>query len=156
MFPILLLIYEDATPTIINENNDIVYKDEVNTINTYLGIYDYLNFTKFHTEGIYKIKVGTIETEYFEISNNPFMSSIIKSINFLRLLRCGEDIDGVHSACHLNCKTVHENGNTVPNFGGWHDAGDVSQFEISTAEMAHALLDLSFKIKDKKLKERII
>jgi len=141
---------------LINENNDIVYKDEVNTINTYLGIYDYLNFTKFHTEGIYKIKVGTIETEYFEISNNPFMSSIIKSINFLRLLRCGEDIDGVHSACHLNCKTVHENGNTVPNFGGWHDAGDVSQFEICTAEMAHALLDLSFKIKDKKLKERIL
>lgn len=141
---------------LLDEKNNEVYKDEVQIIKTDLGVFEHLNFTKFHKDGIYKIKVGEYETEYFELSDNPFMSSIVKSINFLRLLRCGEDIDGVHSACHLNCRTVHENGNSVPNFGGWHDAGDVSQFEICTAEMAHALLDLSFKIKDKKLKQRIL
>ena len=69
-------------------------------------------------------------------------------MNFLRLLRCGEDIAGVHSACHLNCRTMHPNGSSVPNFGGWHDAGDVSQFEIPTAEMAHAVLDLALAYKD--------
>ena len=141
---------------LINEKNETVYEDETYTEVSELGEFSIINFSKFEKEGIYKIKVEEYETEYFVINENPYLSSLIKSLNFLRLLRCGEDIDGVHSACHLNCKTTHENGNTVPNFGGWHDAGDVSQFEICTAEMAHALLDLSFKITDKKLKKRVL
>ena len=74
------------------------------------------------------------------------------------MLRCGVDVAGVHSACHLNCRTFDQEGRTVPNFGGWHDAGDVSQFEICTAEMAHALLDLlnSLKNKDLALYERLL
>ena len=39
----------------------------------------------------------------------------------------------------------------VPNFGGWHDAGDVSQFEICTAEIAHSLLDLAERVKESNL-----
>ncbi len=147
---------DDDVFYLIDENNDIVFEKKVELKTTELGTFNILNFSDFENSGSYKIKIGDYETKYFEISNNPYLSSIIKSINFLRLLRCGEDIDGVHSACHLNCKTVHENGNTVPNFGGWHDAGDVSQFEICTAEMANAILDLSFKIKDKKIKQRVL
>ena len=147
---------EDKIFSLIDESNNVVFKEEVQYKETELGLYGILNFTQFNESGMFKIQVGNKETEYFEISSNPYLSSIVKSLNFLRLLRCGEDIDGVHSACHLNCKTVHENGNTVPNFGGWHDAGDVSQFEICTAEMAQALLDLSFKIKDKQLKQRVL
>ncbi len=141
---------------LLDKNNQVQYQGEVTEEISTIGMFKKMNFTLFNIPGIYKIKVDNIETNYFEISDNPYLSSLVKSLNFLRLLRCGEDIDGVHSACHLNCKTIHENGNTVPNFGGWHDAGDVSQFEICTAEMAHALLDLSFKISDKKLKERIL
>ena len=82
----------------------------------------------------------------------------MEKCNFLRLLRCGEDIPGVHSACHLNCRSMHPNGSSVPNYGGWHDAGDVSQFEIPTAEMAHAIIDLALAVKDKDelLYERLI
>ena len=64
-------------------------------------------------------------------------------------MRCGDDIPGVHSPCHLNSYTTHPDGRIVPNFGGWHDAGDVSQFEICTAEIAHALIDLADALKDK-------
>ena len=46
-----------------------------------------------------------------------------------------------------NCKTVHPDGRMVPNFGGWHDAGDVSQFEIPTAEITSALCDLAISQK---------
>lgn len=141
---------------LLNNNNEVVYAKNIDKVKSGIGEFNVLNFTEFNKTGSYKIKFGDIITNEFVINSNPYLSSLIKSINFLRLLRCGEDIDGVHSACHLNCKTTHENGNTVPNFGGWHDAGDVSQFEICTAEMAHALLDLSFKIKDKDLKERIL
>ena len=57
-------------------------------------------------------------------------------------LRCGETVHGVHSACHLSSRTVNEKGDEVPNFGGWHDAGDLSQFEIPTAEITGSLYDL--------------
>ena len=147
---------EDNEFLLVDKNDNIVFKEKVKEEQTELGCFKILNFTKFNQCGKYKIKIGNIETNYFLINENPYLESIVKSINFLRLLRCGEDIDGVHSACHLNCKTEHKNGNTVPNFGGWHDAGDVSQFEICTAEMANALLDLYLKVKDEKLKLRIL
>lgn len=142
--------------SLLDEKNNVVFSEKTTLVVSELGNFCKLNFTKFENTGRYKIKIDDIETKYFDINDNPYLSSIIKSINFLRLLRCGEDIDGVHSACHLNCRTVHENGNSVPNFGGWHDAGDVSQFEIPTAEMTHALLDLYLNTKDEKLKERIL
>ncbi len=141
---------------LLDINNNLVFQNIIKVELSELGIFKILDFTKFKTTGEYKIKIGDVESNYFLINENPYLESILKSINFLRMLRCGEDIDGVHSACHLNCKTQHENGNTVPNFGGWHDAGDVSQFEICTAEMANALLDLYQKIKDEKLKLRIL
>ena len=112
------------------ENKNVIFENGIQYKQTELGDYQILDFTNYNNKGNYKIKVGNLETNYFEISSNPYLSSIVKSINFLRLLRCGEDIDGVHSACHLNCRTMNENGTSVPNFGGWHDAGDVSQFEI--------------------------
>ena len=147
---------ENEMFSLIDEDNNVVFTEKATLVESELGSFYKLNFTKFNIKGKFKIKIDGNETQYFDINENPYLSSIVKSINFLRLLRCGEDIDGVHSACHLNCRTVHENGNSVPNFGGWHDAGDVSQFEIPTAEMSHALLDLYLNTKDEKLKERIL
>ncbi len=123
-----------------------------------LGIFYLMDFSEVTLEGLYYLEVGNKKTHEFLISDEAYDSSIWKSMNFLRLLRCGEDIAGVHSACHLNCRSVHPNGSSVPNFGGWHDAGDVSQFEIPTAEMAHAILDLAIKVKakDHLLYERLI
>ncbi len=68
-------------------------------------------------------------------------------MHFLKGLRCGEHIDGVHAECHKNVMCVNHDGKMVNVSGGWHDAGDVSQFEICTAEITTSLLDLipSFK-----------
>lgn len=139
-----------------NKNNDIVYENDCELHKTKLGDFYILNFSTFDKEGIFKIVIDDKETAYFNINNNPYLDSLIKSLNFLRLLRCGESIDGVHSACHLNSRTFDENGNSVPNFGGWHDAGDVSQFAICTAEITNSLLDLSLTVKDEILKARIL
>lgn len=130
-------------------NNELVLEKSLEKVSTKIGEFYLIDFTEIKKEGIYKIKVGDIVTKEFSISNHCYDESIWKSMNFLRLLRCGEDIPGVHSACHLNCRTVNDDGSSVPNFGGWHDAGDVSQFEIPTAEMAHAIIDLAKKVKDK-------
>ena len=143
---------------ILDENDNVAYKGISEKVDSLFGDFQILDFTPLQKEGIYKIKIKDQITGKFVINNDPFLSSLWKSLNFLRMLRCGEDIFGVHSACHLNCKTYDEENRTVPNFGGWHDAGDVSQFEICTAEIAHSLLDLAkkYKEKDKILYERIL
>ena len=145
---------KDTTETtfmIYNMNDELEYSAKIEKVNNKLGNFAVLDFSDFNKLGEYYLTVGNIKTKSFIIDKNPYDSSIWKSMNFLRLLRCGEDIEGVHSACHLNCRTMHPNGSSVPNFGGWHDAGDVSQFEICTAEMTHAILDLAETKKDKDL-----
>lgn len=142
---------------IYNEQNEQVYKNTTKIISNNIGEFLELDFSSFDKEGVYYLQVDKLKSKLFEISDFPYASSIWKSMNFLRLLRCGEDIPQVHSHCHLNCRAMHPNGSSVPVFGGWHDAGDVSQFEICTAEMAHAILDLaeSLKNKDDDLSERL-
>lgn len=159
--------YKDAKKIALTQNmksehfylfkDDVeVYKGKPKEEASNFGNFKVLDFSEFTNPGKYKIKVDGVFGGEFVINDNPYLSPIWKSLNFLRLLRCGEDIAGVHSACHLNCRSYDEDGRTVPNFGGWHDAGDVSQFEICTAEMAHALLDLHNNTKDKMLSQRIL
>ena len=134
--------------SLYDDKGNIVYTNKVEIIHNFNQDYEILDFTSFNKCGNYKIVINNISTPYFVISEDAYDETIWKSLNFLRLLRCGEDIAGVHSACHLNCRTYNEKGDSVPNFGGWHDAGDVSQFEIPTAEMTDALISLALKEKD--------
>ena len=141
---------------IIDDKDEIVYSGIAEEIKNDLGHFYEFDFSSLKKSGKYRIKWDNNISNEFLIDDNPYLSSILKSMNFLRSLRCGEDIPGVHSACHLNCRTKDSEGNSVPNFGGWHDAGDLSQFEIPTAEMTHALCDLAFSIQDENLKQRIM
>lgn len=141
---------------VVEKNGRYTYLFEAEEIDTINGKFYKLDFSSLKKKGEYYIEVDNKKTNNFIIDDNPYEESIWKSLNFLRLLRCGEDIPGVHSACHLNCKTVDEQGRTVPNFGGWHDAGDLSQFEIPTAEMTHALADLAKTVSERHMKERIM
>lgn len=142
-----------------NRHHEIVYTGNVKSVTNNEGTFQVMNFSDFNTPGQYYLEIDNDKTELFEISDNPYLLSIWKSLQFLRTLRCGEEVEKVHSACHLNCRAYHQDGSSVPVFGGWHDAGDVSQFEICTAEMAEAILDLEEQIKNvdpllaKRLKE---
>lgn len=144
--------------SIINEDNKVIFKNKVVKINKDLGNFYILDFTELNDEGNYHLQYGEKQTDVFVISHQAFDSSTLKSLNFLRQLRCGYDISGVHNECHLGHYSKHPDGRVLPSHGGWHDAGDVSQFEICTAEMAHALLDLSktYKNKDEYLYSEIL
>lgn len=151
-------IIESDTPVkfyVKNELGIVQFENTSERVSSNLGVFQVLNFTNVTKTGMYYLETNDIQTELFEISANPYELSIWKSMQFLRTLRCGVEVENVHSACHLNCRTVNTNGNMVPNFGGWHDAGDVSQFEICTAEMSEAILDLASTINDENLKERL-
>ena len=138
---------------LINGNNEVVYRGDC----IKKGVFLELNFSDFNNTGQYKIKCGEKTSKSFAINNNIYDESILKSLHFYKSLRCGEYVEGVHSPCHLYSKTVHPvTGQTVPDFGGWHDAGDLSQFEICTAEMTSSLCDLALSLKDGDLKQRVI
>ncbi len=143
---------------VYNYKEELVYEGLVKGCNSSLGSFYELDFSSLTTTGEYYLKIDERKTPMFAINDMPYLSSIWKSMNFLRMLRCGEEVVNVHSACHLNCRTVHPNGSSVPNHGGWHDAGDVSQFEICTAEMAQAILELAEKYQytDTDLYERLL
>ncbi len=131
-----------------NNKKEVVYQGVVKNYQNSDGAFQIMNFSDFREKGTYFLEVENRKTGLFEINENPYLGSIWKSIQFLRTLRCGEEVEKVHSACHLNCRCVHPDGRSVPVFGGWHDAGDVSQFEICTAEMAEAILDLASTVKE--------
>lgn len=135
---------------------NVCYEGKTKKVESQLGLFQVIDFSPFNTFGKYFLETNSIKSQVFLINENPYLLSIWKSIQFLRTLRCGVMVEGVHSACHLNCRSVHPDGRSVPCFGGWHDAGDVSQFEICTAEMADAILSLAGSLKnDEKLYKRL-
>ena len=101
---------------IYNLDNELVFTANTKPVENKLGKFLELDFSEYTKPGEYILKVGNIQTKPFVIEETAYDSSIWKSMNFLRLLRCGEDIEGVHSHCHLNCRSVHPNGSSVPVF----------------------------------------
>lgn len=143
---------------VFSSDNKLVYTGKVDNVESDLGKFFKMDFSRVTKNGEYYLKIDERKTDIFEINDNPYEIAIWKSLNFLRLLRCGHDVPNVHSECHLNSYTRHPDGRLVSNHGGWHDAGDVSQFEIPTAEMAHAIVHLAEKFigKNDRLAERLL
>jgi len=112
-----------------------------------LGTFQWMDFSDVHTEGVYVLEVGQLKTKPFIIGAFPqvYRNSIIKTINHFYAQRCGFAIPGIHDACHLDWLSTHE-GKSIPIHGGWHDAGDVSQGLVNTAESACSMMMLAEKL----------
>lgn len=138
-----------------SEKFELIFKDKILNLvgkktvfnNTPFLIMDFSNICEV---GNYYISYNDSKSVSFPINKDPYSSSYNASLHFLNSLHCGEYVKGIHSRCHLNCYTVHpENGLKLPAHGGWHDAGDVSQFEICTAEMTYYLFCALDNLKNK-------
>jgi hypothetical protein len=141
---------------VLSEKSGERFRFPVKLTITELGSYCILDFSALDVPGEYRLALDERISGPFSISAFPYRSALIKSIAFLKTLRCGDDVPGVHSPCHLNCYTFHPDGRMLPNHGGWHDAGDVSQFEICTAEIAHAVFETAAALPDGELREEIL
>lgn len=137
----------------IIKDNEIVYEGKTKKEESTIGVFGVGDFSSITEKGKYQIEINGKTTEKFEISDDPYKEGMEKGVYFLYQLRCGVDIPGVHEPCHLYSFTTNEKGDKVPNFGGWHDAGDLSQFEICTALMTSSLLELYQSNKNKKVLE---
>ncbi|GIO16741.1 endoglucanase [Cohnella xylanilytica] len=109
---------------------------------TALGSFGVLIFSELREPGSYRIEIGDTRTEPFPIGERVWESSLWKTLNFFYCLRCGTEVPGIHGVCHRDFLCEHDGKRIVIN-GGWHDAGDLSQGLINTAEAVHAMLDLA-------------
>ena len=123
------------------------------------GTFRMMDFSEVNTEGVYVLEVGKLKTKPFTIGafSDVYRNSIIKTVNHFYSQRCGIAIPGIHDVCHLDWLCFHD-GKSLPVHGGWHDAGDLSQGTVNTAEAAYSMMMLAEKLKksDPILSDRLL
>lgn len=103
--------------------------------------YYLLDFSSITDIGTYALRVGDITTEDFPICTREAFDTALceKLLAFISAERCGCAVPGHHPVCHADIVAEH-NGVQKSYHGGWHDAGDLSQQTLQTAETAAALI----------------
>ncbi|WP_053371866.1 glycoside hydrolase family 9 protein [Paenibacillus sp. FJAT-27812] len=127
--------------------DEIAFEGMVMPLATSLGTYLSMDFTAFSESGRYYLQAGGLRSEGFAIgsASEVWHASVWKALNFIFCERCGYPVPGIHGSCHADIVARHE-GLILSFNGGWHDAGDVSQQLIQTAEVAFALFELAEKV----------
>lgn len=101
-----------------------------------------LDFSDFDGEGQYVLRTDRAQSGRFPVGREAYLSAAWKTLNFFFSQRCGFDVPGVHTECHLDAMSVHPDGREKCVAGGWHDAGDLTQDSKNTAESALAMMEL--------------
>lgn len=125
---------------LIDNNDKIVLSGSVKTISNLNGKFNIIDFSDLKTEGLYRIKTGTLVSNPFPVDENIWLQPVFKSINFYYCLRCGFHVPGVHTECHKDWQGFLGDKKKIIN-GGWHDAGDLSQGYWRTAMAAYTMLN---------------
>lgn len=132
---------------IVNEESQAVkYSGTIERIKNHMGSFDILDFSELKTEGEYRIRFGNTVSERFSIGNDILESTLWKLTNFLFCERCGYPVPNCHGTCHQDVIAEH-NGLQLVYAGGWHDAADVSQQTMQTAEILDAVIASAGQVK---------
>lgn len=136
-----------TTFKIIDQTNGKVALEGKSLISTYQGEeYRILDFSALEREGTYYIQAGEFKTGTFPVKEEVYEEALWKVLNFLFCERCGYPVPERHGLCHQD--VVARYGDKILSFGGgWHDAGDMSQQLIHTAEVTQALLEMAEAVK---------
>jgi len=126
-----------------NNTGKIVFKGTVKPISTSIGNFGEADFSALNTPGEYRIECDSSVSTPFRIDSDAslWQPSAWKVLNFIYGQRCGCSVPGVHSTCHFDLMSEH-NGLRRSYAGGWHDAGDLSQQTLQTADVTFSLLEL--------------
>lgn len=125
--------------SLLDEKENCVYEGKAKPVENGFFL---LDFSAFSKEGWYTLKAGQSRSKPFPVGREAYLSAAWKMLNFYFTERCGFDVPGVHTECHLDVMSVHPDGRKRCVAGGWHDAGDLTQDSRNTAESALAMLEL--------------
>lgn len=121
------------------EDQREVFHGEIKRVDNHLGSFGVIDFSAFCEPGEYYLAYGEKKTESFAIGQDILESGLWKLINFLYCERCGYPVPKVHGTCHQDVLAEH-NGLKMVFTGGWHDAADVSQQAMQSAEVLDGIL----------------
>lgn len=106
------------------------------------------DFSSWNTSGKYSIRVGNTVSVPFVIEENVFQELLEQLLEFMRQQRCGYN-PWLDSVCHqFDGRTAFgplTNGSYLNCSGGWHDAGDLLKY-LLTSGNATAQMLLAFEL----------
>ena len=110
-----------------------------------------LDFSKFYTRGHFVLKVGATQSQPVHISTSPYGESVAHLLEFMRQQRCGFN-PWLNTNCHqADGRTAYgplTNGTPLDARGGWHDAGDLLKY-LLTSGNATAQMLLAYELSPK-------
>lgn len=127
---------------ILDEKGRTVMKKASAVVTSAIGTFNVFDFSDLKKQGVYTLRAGDLKTRPFVIDDNVWDRTIWKTLNFFFSERCGFAIPGAHEVCHGDIAVDHYGQKIISN-GGWHDAGDVSQGVVNTAEAVYSMLELA-------------
>jgi hypothetical protein len=130
-----------------NVRGETVFEGKISRRETMIGSFNVIDFSNFREPGLYVLSSGKAETRPFRIGDDIWGPSVWKTLNFIFCERCGYPVPEKHGFCHGDILAEHD-GRKIPYNGGWHDAGDLSQQTLQTAEVALSLLEMAVKAKN--------
>lgn len=124
----------------------VAFKGDVVSEKTQIGEFLTVDFSGLKKEGKYQICVGDVKSAPFFINGNVWENSLWRVLNFMFTERCGYPVPGHHGACHGDLHGEYDGHMFVLN-GGWHDAADMSQNALQTAEIAYSMFEVAQRAK---------
>lgn len=102
-----------------------------------------MNFTLVSEPGMYKLRVGKLESKVFPISDTIFDGKADFVLNYMRQQRCGwNPYNG--DSCHVHDGYIvyhpTKTGQHIDVRGGWHDASDCLQYSTTTANAIYQMM----------------
>jgi endoglucanase len=124
------------------------------------GVFDHhaeLDFSRLKTPGQYLISFNDSRSPQFEIRPAVYRNLPDQSLEFMRQQRCGYN-PWVDAVCHsFDGRTAHgplPAGTYLNATGGWHDAGDLLKY-LLTSSNASAQLLLAYEITRPSARSRV-
>lgn len=137
----------DSFKLIDAESGETVLSGSIENIQNRLGSFGVMDFSSVCKKGKYYLQFGENKTDAFCIDDDIAKSTVWKLLNFIFCERCGFPVPNKHGTCHGDIIAKHNDVSMVFH-GGWHDAADVSQQAVQSAEIAEALMSVAMSVKD--------
>lgn len=128
--------------------NKVAYEGNIKASKTNTGSFGTIDFSDFKKEGQYFLRVENITSKPFYIHHNIWENSAWRMLNFIFCERCGYPVPGKHGVCHTDLNGTY-NGKLFALNGGWHDAADMSQQIMQSAEIVYSLIEMAKHAKAK-------
>lgn len=77
-----------------------------------------MDFSPVKAEGWYTLEVDGKKSRPFRIGRDAYIPAAWKTLNFFFSERCGFDVPGIHTECHMDVMSVHPDGRRLPVCGG--------------------------------------